>query len=601
MIGRAPASDEGGNTITKKRMVVIAACVTVIGIVVLAELLPPLKEWNLREIMGYVYDAIVICLMAYAVYFFVNELRSKAVSKHAGVKDSTNVFFDDIAGLEELKEELRSVIDLVKQPEKCLDHDIRLPKGILLTGEPGNGKTMLAKALAQECGVSFIAVNASDYGGLIIGRGSEQVKGLFAQARKQRPCIIFIDEIDAMGMARRPYTDNSSADDGKTVTTLLTEMDGFAPDEGVIVIAATNRPETLDKALMRPGRFDKSFVVPNPDLAARLQLFEFYGKRKKFDASLNKEELARSMSGSSCAEIESIINEAAIEALKSGSGSINKAAFDRAILKLQMHGHENGKQVPKSKQKLVAYHEAGHAVIGKLMMGMNVGRVSAMTVTSGSGGYTYMYCEDSQELPSIAELENRVLMLYAGRAAEYVLGGEKEAAVTVGASTDIEKATELIHSLCKVRMGSGILERDYFGFAGERSDLHMAEKMSTTLWKKAVDAVKVNWTGIRAVASALEETGSITGEKFNELLSCAMKMQCIKGNTRMPKAHIRRVQNDHAHRKQHNAPSSHSLLPNSLLCRLSASAIPNKISASIKNPETDSSPKLTALQNRRQE
>lgn len=356
---------------------------------------------------------------------------------------STNTF-QDVAGLEEVKESMLTTVDMLKNPKKYENAGARISKGVLLYGPPGTGKTLLAKAIAGEAGVGFMAVNGADFENKYVGVGADKVRKIFAEAKKKAPCILFIDELDAVG-CKRTGTDKSY--ERQTLNQLLSCMDGFQADDGVFVFAATNDIESLDPALLRPGRFDSRFAVGLPDTAKdRLAIIKLYMKNKKVDDSVSIESLAKQTLGCSPATIETIINEAAIESVKN-NGIINQQNIDDAFYRQIMDGHKK-KNSDRNKKEIetVAWHEAGHALIGYLQ-NEEITKISIVPTTSGAGGVT-LFNQKKMGMYSKAELENHIRTLYAGRNAELLLNGE--GGITTGASNDIKEATKCIKHMVTV-------------------------------------------------------------------------------------------------------------------------------------------------------
>lgn len=361
-------------------------------------------------------------------------------------EQSSNVkTFKDIAGLTEVKKDTKCLIDFLKNAEKYKEAGATLPRGVIFYGPPGTGKTLLAKAIAGEAGVPFHYISGSDFVEMYVGVGAKRVRELFENARRKAPCIIFIDEIDAIGGKRG--RDDSNGEDRKTLNALLTEMDGFKPTENIIVIGATNRIEDLDAALVRPGRFTNKFCIPLPETAKeRREIIDLYSKKKKFSDEVDFDALSRETIGFSPAAIESLLNEAAIISVQDEKPCIDKKAIEKAMYKILMSGHMKENQADRDKEELeiVAWHEAGHALVGKLT-GKEIPKVTIIASTSGAGGVTFSTPKKTG-LYSVEDLKNEVMELYAGRVAEMFLLRDKTK-VTTGASNDIERATAIIHQM----------------------------------------------------------------------------------------------------------------------------------------------------------
>lgn len=367
---------------------------------------------------------------------------SSAPAPGAQKQDSNIKTFNDIAGLKEVKRDMQCLVDFLVNKEKYIAAGAKLPKGVILYGPPGTGKTLLAKAIAGEADVPFIFMSGSDFIETYVGTGAKRVRELFAAARKQAPCIIFIDEIDAVGGKRH---DGDNGEDRKTINAILTEMDGFNEAENILVIAATNRLEDLDDALTRPGRFTDQFCVPLPETTAeRMEIIKLYAKNKKLSDDIDLKAIAKEMIGFSPAKIEAVLNEAAIISVQDGSPVITKEIIDKAMYKMLLHGHmKEDAERNKEELQLVAWHEAGHALIGHLY-GKEITKVTIISSTSGAGGVTFS-APKKTGLHSIEDIKHEIMELYAGRIGELLYYKGNHLKVTTGASNDIERATNLIH------------------------------------------------------------------------------------------------------------------------------------------------------------
>lgn len=409
------------------------------------------KGIEVKEIGGLSnYETPIMIIVQLAMYGVFFGLLFKTSGIGAGLSDrkekdaKSDVKFSDVAGLEEVKEDLMTVVDFLKNPDEYKEAGAEIPKGVLLYGPPGTGKTLLAKAVAGEAGVKFKAVSGSDFDEKYVGVGASKMRKLFDDAKNNAPCIIFIDEIDSMG-GRRHSKQNSY--DRQTLNTLLSEMDGFDGSGGVVVIAATNRIEDLDPALTRPGRFDNHFAVSLPATAKeRKIIINLYAGNKKFADDVDMESFAKETMGSSPATIKTVLNEAAIIATRKNKGIITREILDEAWMKQLMEGHlkKNGE---KDNVELVAWHEAGHALAG-LLMGQDLTKASIIPSTSGAGGATFI-TPRKLGLFTVKELREQVVMLYSGRNAEAVLAEKngEDLGITTGASNDIEKATGIIKKM----------------------------------------------------------------------------------------------------------------------------------------------------------
>lgn len=353
--------------------------------------------------------------------------------------------FDDVAGLKEVKEDVQTLVDFIVNGEKYKEMGAKLPRGVILYGPPGTGKTLLARAIAGEAGVPFYQASGADFVEKYVGVGAKRIREIFAKAKKNAPCIIFIDEIDAIAGKRGGNDD--SGEDRKTINALLTEMDGFTNTDDVLVIGATNRLEDLDEAVLRPGRFTNKYCVPLPEsFEDRLTIIELYSKNKRLLEDVNLRQLAKMTIGCSPAEIENILNEAAIIATRSGLVGINAECIEDAFNKSIFKGHVKKDTFNRRKKELelVAWHEAGHALAG-ILLGENVNKVTILASTTGAGGATFTIPK-KLGLHSTEDLKKQIIGLYAGRCAEYILLGDADK-ITTGASNDIERATEIIYQM----------------------------------------------------------------------------------------------------------------------------------------------------------
>ena len=354
----------------------------------------------------------------------------------------TKVRFDDVAGLEEEKGELKEIVEFLKKPEQFTKMGARIPKGVLLYGKPGTGKTLIAKAIAGEADVPFISMSGSEFIEMFAGLGASRVRKLFEKARKLAPCIVFIDEIDAIG-SRRTSNSGAETENNQTLNQLLVEMDGFSSEETIIVLAATNRPEMLDKALLRPGRFDRQITIPNPDLKGRLEILKIHSKDKKLSDNVNLESIAEDTAGFTGAELENILNEAAIVATKNKHEVIENDDIEEAVKKVTVGLEKKERVISDKDKKLTAYHEAGHAVVSRyLPTQTNVKEVSIIP-RGIAGGYTMYKTNEDKYYISRTEMQEKLIALLGGRAAEKLVLDD----ISTGASNDIEVATKIARDM----------------------------------------------------------------------------------------------------------------------------------------------------------
>lgn len=426
--------------------------------------------------------------------------------------------FKDIAGLCEVKKDMQCLVDFLKNKEKYTEAGATLPKGVIFYGPPGTGKTLLAKALAGEAGVPFHYMSGSDFIETYVGTGAKRVRELFAKAKEKTPCIIFIDEIDAIGGNRS--RDDSSGEDRKTINALLTEMDGFKPAENILVIAATNRLEDLDPALTRPGRFTNKFCVPLPETPReRLEIIKLYQKNKKFAEDVDFNALAKETMGFSPASIEALLNEAAIISVQDNKKGINKAAIDKAMFKVLLSGHVKENQADRNREELelVAWHEAGHALIGKLN-GKSIPKVTILATTSGAGGVTFT-TPKSNALYSINDLKAEISELYAGRAAELMLLKDKNK-VTTGASNDIQKATNIIKEIVTSYGMSeefGMLNLNQLQISQSRI-IEEEVKLAKEIEANTIAALTKHYDKLKKIAESLLTNETLYEQDLNEIM-----------------------------------------------------------------------------------
>ena len=448
------------------------------------------------------------------------------------VQSSDGIRFSDVAGEDEAKENLAEIVDYLHNPKKYTDVGASMPKGVLLVGPPGTGKTMLAKAVAGEAGVPFFSMSGSEFVEMFVGMGASKVRDLFKQAKEKAPCIVFIDEIDAIGQKRNAGSGMGGNDEREqTLNQLLTEMDGFESNNGVIILAATNRPESLDPALTRPGRFDRRVPVELPDLAGREAILKVHARKIKTDGDVDFHTIARMAAGTSGAELANIINEAALRAVRAGRTVVTQADLEESI-EVVIAGYQKKNAILSDQEKrVVAYHEIDHALVAALQTSSApVQKITIIPRTSGALGYTMQVETADKNLLTKEELENKIATLTGGRAAEEVVFGQ----ITTGASNDIEQATKLARAMI-TRYGMNddfdmvAFETVNNQYLGGDTSLACSAETQQAIDRKVVALVKAQHAKARQLleehraaldrlAQYLYEKETITGEEFMQLL-----------------------------------------------------------------------------------
>ena len=447
------------------------------------------------------------------------------------VQSSQGIRFSDVAGEDEAKENLQEIVDYLHNPQKYTEAGASMPKGILLVGPPGTGKTMLAKAVAGESNVPFFSISGSEFVEMFVGMGASKVRDLFKQAKEKAPCIVFIDEIDAIGQKRSGGNMGGNDEREQTLNQLLTEMDGFEGNTGVIILAATNRPESLDPALTRPGRFDRRVPVELPDLAGREAILKVHAKKIKTAEDVSFHTIARMAAGASGAELANIVNEAALRAVRNGRIIVTEADLEESI-EVVIAGYQKKSAVLSDQEKrVVAYHEIGHALVAALQThSAPVQKITIIPRTSGALGYTMQVDTGDKYLMTKQEIENKIATLTGGRAAEEVAFGE----ITTGASNDIEQATKLARAMI-ARYGMSdefdmvAMETVTNQYLGGDSSLACASDTQKRIDEKVVELVKAqhekarklltdNRPKLDKLAQYLYEKETITGEEFMHIL-----------------------------------------------------------------------------------
>ena len=448
------------------------------------------------------------------------------------VQSTEGIHFADVAGEDEAKENLQEVVNYLHDPSKYKDIGAQMPKGILLVGPPGTGKTMLAKAVAGESNVPFFSMSGSEFVEMFVGMGASKVRDLFKQAKEKAPCIVFIDEIDAIGQKRNSGNLGGNDEREQTLNQLLTEMDGFEGNTGVIILAATNRPDSLDPALTRPGRFDRRVPVELPDLKGREEILKVHTKKVKIAPGVDFNTVARMASGASGAELANIVNEAALRAVRAGRKSVTQSDLEESI-EVVIAGYQKKNSILTDQEKcIVAYHEIGHALVAaKQTNSAPVQKITIIPRTSGALGYTMQVDEGNHYLMDKTELENKIATLTGGRAAEEVVFGS----ITTGASNDIEQATKLARAMItRYGMSSDFdmvaLETVSNQYLGGDTSLACSAQTQREIDQKVVELVKAqhekavkiltdNRAKLDELAQYLYQKETITGEEFMEILN----------------------------------------------------------------------------------
>ena len=442
------------------------------------------------------------------------------------------ITFEDVAGADEEKAELEEVVDFLKQPKKYMEMGARIPKGVLLVGPPGTGKTLLAKAVSGEAGRPFFSISGSDFVEMFVGVGASRVRDLFEQAKKNAPCIVFIDEIDAVGRQRGAGLGGGHDEREQTLNQLLVEMDGFGVNEGIIVIAATNRPDILDHALLRPGRFDRQVFVGAPDVKGREAVLKVHSKNKKLDPDIKLDVLAKSTPGFTGADLENLMNEAALLAVRDKKTSIGMTELEEAVKRVIMGPEKKSRVIDEEDRKLTAYHEAGHAVLGRLLPNGDPVHQVSIIPRGMAGGYTMHLPEKDSSYMSKSKLLDEMVGLLGGRVAEKLVIGD----ISTGAKSDIERATSIAR---KMVMEYGMSEElGTISFGKDQDEVFLGRDLGTNRnfseeiaakidseIKKFIDdaymsaekLLKENMSKLDGVAKALLEKEKIEADEFEEI------------------------------------------------------------------------------------
>lgn len=470
----------------------------------------------------------IITLLPTAIMLalFIMIFKMQGLGEKGKVYDDTErktkIKFDDVAGLEEEKSEMMEIVDFLKRPEKFAKMGARVPKGVLLYGKPGTGKTLIAKAIAGEADVPFISMSGSEFIEMFAGLGASRVRKLFEKARKLAPCIVFIDEIDAIG-SRRTSNSGAETENNQTLNQLLVEMDGFGSEETIIVLAATNRPEMLDKALLRPGRFDRRITIPTPDLKGRLAILKIHSKNKKLSDDVNLESVAEDTAGFTGAELENILNEAAIIATKNKHEDIENMDIEEAVKKVTVGLEKRERTYSDKDKKLTAYHEAGHAVVSYYLPTQSNVKEISIIPRGVAGGYTMYKSDEDKYYISKTEMQEKLIALLGGRAAEKLALDE----ISTGASNDIEVATNIAKDMVTKYGMSDVLgpidlqgkepyEMQMFGEnIGDKIGAEV-KSLINTAYNDAITLLNEHRDKLDAIALTLIEKEKINEEDFKK-------------------------------------------------------------------------------------
>ena len=478
----------------------------------------------LSKLPSYIFSLFPTFIM---LALFIMIFKMQGLTEKGEVYDDTErkikVKFEDVAGLNEEKGELIEIVDFLKNPKRYTQMGAKIPKGILLYGKPGTGKTLIAKAIAGEANVPFISMSGSEFIEMFAGLGASRVRKLFDRARKLEPCIVFIDEIDAIG-SRRTNASGAESENNQTLNQLLVEMDGFSSEETIIVLAATNRPEMLDKALLRPGRFDRQIVVPTPDLKGREEILKIHAKDKKFAEDVTFKSIAEDTAGFTGAELANILNESAIIATKNEHQVIEQMDVEEAVKKVTVGLEKKNRVISDKEKKITAYHEAGHAVVSWYLPTQTEVKEISIVPRGMAGGYTMYKNDEDKSYISKTEMEEKLIALLGGRAAEQVALNE----ISTGASNDIEVATQIARDMVikygmNKTIGTISLKDENGDYQLEMFGLDMGDKIGKeikqlldTAYNDAQTILKEHYDKLDAIAQRLLTTEKINAEEFKQ-------------------------------------------------------------------------------------
>lgn len=501
------------------------------------EIRPPSAWLNVATILGYIVPFIFLAIVFWFVFRQAQGSNNAAMSfgksrARMFTGDQPSVTFHDVAGVEEAKEELQEVVEFLREPEKFISLGARIPKGVLLVGPPGTGKTLLAKAVSGEAGVPFFSISGSEFVEMFVGVGASRVRDLFDQAKRHSPCIVFVDEIDAVGRQRGAGLGGSHDEREQTLNQMLVEMDGFDTDTNVIIMAATNRPDILDPALLRPGRFDRRVVLDRPDMRGREAILKVHTKGKPLDPVVDLGILARSTPGFVGADLENMVNEGAILAARRNKKVIGQSELEEAIERVIAGPERKSRLISEEEKRIVAYHEAGHAVVMNALSEADPVHKVSIIARGIAGGYTLALPEEDRTLMGRRKLISDMVGLLGGRAAEAIVFDD----ITSGASNDLERVTHLARTMVTrlgmssqlgpmvygqkeelIFLGREISEqRDYSEAVAEEIDEEV-RKLVSDAYERAVQILKEYRQALDAVAQRLLEVETISREEFESL------------------------------------------------------------------------------------
>lgn len=481
----------------------------------------------LSQIPSYIFSILPTIIM---VALFIMIFKMQGLGDKGEVYDDTErktkITFDNIAGLDEEKEELKEIVEFLKKPKKFTEMGAKIPKGVLLYGKPGTGKTLIAKAIAGEADVPFISMSGSEFIEMFAGLGASRVRKLFDKARKLAPCIVFIDEIDAIG-SRRTSNSGAESENNQTLNQLLVEMDGFSSEETIIVLAATNRPEMLDKALLRPGRFDRQVTVPAPDLVGREAILKIHAKDKKLADDVSLYSIAEDTAGFTGAELANILNEAAIIATKKDHTAITNADLDEAVKKVTVGLEKTSRKISDKDKKLTAYHEAGHAIVSQFLPTQTAVKEVSIIPRGMAGGYTMYKSDEDKYYISKTEMQEKLIALLGGRAAEKLILDD----ISTGASNDLEVATQIARDMITVygmsdsigtisfKDSDGQINYQMFGEEMQDAIGKEVKRLIDTAYNDAQEILRQNVETLHTIAKVLITKEKINEEEFNKFFA----------------------------------------------------------------------------------